>query len=208
MKILVIGDPHIPRRASEVPPIIYDKLNQLVSTQLYDYTFFTGDLIKAPNFIQFLNVHTKRDLFIVLGNMDYYGGNRNAPVSQKLNVSVGDNEMINIGLIHGHQISPRGDHSQLELLALENNYNILISGHTHKEEVYLTDEGILLLNPGSITGAWSFISSGKPSFIILDLDEINKEMSTILYNYDSREQKVNESIAYFIFSNNKIKKKY
>jgi len=152
MRILVIGDSHIPRRASEVPPIIMDKLEQLTTSHLFDYTFFTGDLIKAPNFIQFLKIHTKNDVFIVVGNMDYHGGNRNASLNQKLNIPIGKDE-IKIGLIHGHQISPRGDHSQLELVALENSYNILLSGHTHKEEIFLTKNHILLLNPGSITRA-------------------------------------------------------
>ena len=206
MRILVIGDSHIPRRASEVPPIIQGMLNQL-SSQLFDYTFFTGDLINAPNFVQFLKIHTKNDVFIVIGNMDYYGGNSSAPPCQKLILPIGRDEKINIGLIHGHQISPRGDHSQLELLALENDFNILISGHTHKDEIYLTDEGILLLNPGSVTGAWSFVASGKPSFMIIIIDEMKREFSIFLYFYESRDQKVREINTSFIMKDNKIRRK-
>ncbi|MFX0010711.1 MAG: YfcE family phosphodiesterase [Candidatus Hermodarchaeota archaeon] len=204
MKLLIIGDPHIPRRATQIPPIIMDKLFQLTSPNIFDYTFFTGDLIKAPDFIQFLKIHTKKDVFIVLGNMDYYGGNKNAPISQMLKIKVGEDDFINIGLTHGHQISPRGDHSQLELLAQENNYNLLISGHTHKEEVFLTDEGILLINPGSVTGAWSFIASGKLSFAILEIEENKREIDIKLYSYDSRKQKFEENSFYYTIKNNKI----
>ena len=78
MRILVIGDSHILRRASEVPPIIMDKLNQL-SSQLFDYVFFTGDVINAPNFMTFLRNLTKNKILKVIGNMDYYGGSQDAP---------------------------------------------------------------------------------------------------------------------------------
>jgi putative phosphoesterase len=204
MKILIIGDAHIPRRAKEIPSSIIDKLKELSSLQLFDYTFFTGDLIEAPEFIQFLNLHTKKDAFIVIGNMDYYGGNRKAPINRNLQLTIGTNEVLNIGLIHGHQISPRGDHSQLEHIAIENDYDILISGHTHKDEVYLTNQGKLLINPGSVTGAWSFVATGVPSFIVLNINEITGEISTILYIYGSTKEMFTEQKSYFMLRKNRI----
>ncbi len=207
IKLLAIGDSHLPRRAKSVPDQIIKKLEQLVEIEKFDYTFFTGDVVNAPKFMNFLNLITKRNLFVVIGNMDYYGGNRDAPVYQNLNLSMGNNDNLIVGLTHGHQVSPRGDHSQLELIAIEKSFNILISGHTHKEEIFLQKD-ILLLNPGSVTGAWSFVASGNPSFITLSVVEKTGDISVVLYQYDIRAAKLKDLKSYFVFENNKIRYKY
>ena len=59
VRFLAIGDSHIPRRAKSVPDKIIDKLEELTNAELFDYTFFTGDVIKAPEFIKFLEQITK-----------------------------------------------------------------------------------------------------------------------------------------------------
>ncbi len=207
IKILAIGDSHLPRRAKSVPDQIIKKLEQLIEIEKFDYTFFTGDVVNAPKFMNFLNLITKRNLFVVIGNMDYYGGNRDAPVYQSLNISIGNNDNLIVGLTHGHQVSPRGDRSQLELIAIEKSFNILISGHTHKEEIFLQKD-ILLLNPGSVTGAWSFVASGNPSFITLSVIEKTGEINVVLYQYDIRAAKLKDLKSYFVFENNKIRHKY
>lgn len=204
IKILAIGDSHIPQRAKKVPDQIYNELTQITRTDKFDFTFFTGDVIKAPNFIAFLNNLTKRKIYRVLGNMDYYSGIQDAPVFQDLSVSLESNNELVIGLTHGHQISPRGDHTQLENLALQYNYNILISGHTHKEEVILTDKNVLLLNPGSVTGAWSFIASRNPSFIVIQIEEKTSFIDVTLHQYDFRASIFRDLNYNYHFINKKI----
>ncbi len=207
IKILAIGDSHIPQRAKKIPAQVRIKLNQITKTDKLDYLFFTGDIISAPKFMSFLKDITKKKLYLVMGNMDYYGGNHDAPIYQKMNLSLKDNKTLVIGLIHGHQISPRGDHSQLETLAIQKNINILISGHTHKEEVTLTKKNILLLNPGSVTGAWSFVASRNPSFIVLHINEITSEIIIILHQYDIRASKFRALNFTYIFEKDKIQSK-
>ncbi len=206
IKLLAIGDSHLPRRAKSVPDQIIKKLEQLVEIEKFDYTFFTGDIVNAPKFMNFLNLITKRTLFVVIGNMDYYGGNRDAPVHRSLNISMGNNDNLIVGLTHGHQVSPRGDRSQLELVAIENSFNILISGHTHKEEIFL-QKNILLLNPGSVTGAWSFVASQNPSFIVLQVNEITSTIIITLHQYDIRASKFRTLNFTYIFENDKIHSK-
>ena len=209
VRCLVIGDSHIPRRANQIPEKIIEKLDELSKIELFDYTFFTGDLITANDFIEFLNIKTKNRIFIVIGNMDYYGGNRDAPLYQNLQITLSKSEVLSIGLTHGHQIEPRGDHSQLEYLASnEKSDNILISGHTHKEEVFLTKKGILLLNPGSVTGAWSFIASGIPSFIVTNINVETKEINITLFQLDKKSSNFNELKSYFVFKNHAIHYKF
>ena len=207
VRILVIGDSHIPRRAKNIPEKVLEMLDELTRQSLFDYTLFTGDLIEAPDLIESLKLKTKRDFFIVQGNMDYFGGNRDFPYYQKLILSNLNGEKLTIGLTHGAQIEPRGDHSQLEYLAIENHYNILVSGHTHKEEIYLSDKGILLLNPGSSTGAWSFVASQIPSFITINLDENFQRIEINLYQLIFHGENMEKSSFYYLFQNKKIKRK-
>jgi len=72
-----------------------------------------------------------------------------------------------IGVIHGHQVLPWGDHLALGSIRRKMGVDILISGHTHKNEV-VEHEGCYHINPGSVTGAYSS-SQGQsvPSFILL-----------------------------------------
>jgi putative phosphoesterase len=203
--LLCIGDSHIPNRAKDLPIQFYSKLDEISKNDLFDFTLFTGDVIIFPELLDFLNLKTKQEFFIVMGNMDYYYGNRDAPIFQKLDIYFEDNDKITIGLTHGAQIRPRGDHSQLENLAIEKNYNIIISGHTHKEEIFLTNKGILLINPGSVTGAWSFVASGIPSFVELQINEISKEITVILNQIDKQSRELIEFKSRFFFQNGNIR---
>ena len=205
---LVIGDSHIPFRKKEISEIILNELDKLTTEQLFDYTFFTGDIIKAPNFIQFLNRRTEKNLFTVVGNMDYYYGNRNAPIYQELDLFLNSNKKLNIGLTHGAQIHPRGDHNQLEQFAIEKGNNILISGHTHKEDVFLTKKGILLINPGSVTGAWSFIASGIPSFSVIRINKQSNDIQVSLYQLNIKNDEISKLDSYFVFEKDNIQYKY
>jgi len=204
VRILCIGDSHIPNRAKDLPEKIYIKLDNLTKEGLFDFTFFTGDVIKFPKLLDSLNLKTKKKLYIVMGNMDYYYGNRNAQIYQKLDVIFEDKDKMTLGLTHGSQIRPRGDHSQLENLAIEKKYNIIVSGHTHKEEIFLTDKGILLINPGSVTGAWSFVASGFPSFIELNVIESTKEIIVDLIQINKRSREMIALKSKYFFQNNRI----
>ena len=204
VRILCIGDSHIPNRAKDLPEKIYNKLDNLTKEGLFDFTFFTGDVIKFPKLLDSLNLKTKKKLYIVMGNMDYYYGNRNTPIYQKLDIILEDKDKMTLGLTHGTQIRPRGDHSQLENLAIEKKYSIIVSGHTHKEEIFLTDKGILLINPGSVTGAWSFVASGIPSFIELNVIESTKEIIIDLIQIDKRSREMIALKSKYFFQNNRI----
>jgi putative phosphoesterase len=206
IKLLAIGDSHIPRRAKTIPIQIYDVLEKSVLHGKFDYTFFTGDVVKAPGFMDYLKKITKTEVLVVVGNMDYYGGNQNAPLYQHIEISLKTKEIFTVGLTHGHQINPRGDHAQLDSLAIDNNYNVLISGHTHKEEVALTNKSVLLLNPGSVTGAWSFVASRNPSTIILHLDEETGKIDVFLHQYEIRSSELREKKYSFMFKNKTIQK--
>ncbi len=204
IRILCIGDSHIPNRAKNIPKQIIDHIATLTETELFDYTLFTGDLISYPELIILLKSKTKKYLFSVLGNMDYHYGNRDSPIYHQLEVVFNTNYKISIGLTHGSQIRPRGDHVQLEKFAIEKKVNVLVSGHTHKEEVFLTKNGTLLINPGSATGAWSFVASGIPSFILLNINESNEEIHINLFQVQKNSRELINLNSEFTFKNSKI----
>ena len=204
VRCLIIGDTHIPRRAKDVDYRIYDKLTELAKDNPFDFTLFTGDEIKAPRFIGFLESKTKTKLYRVIGNMDYFDGHRDSPLYADLYIYFSDDTKITIGLTHGAQIEPRGDHKQLKALAIEKSYNILISGHTHHDNVRRTKNGVLLLNPGSVTGAWSFVASGIPSFMTLDINERDKSIMLILFKLERRSGQINEDKYNYVYFKNQI----
>ena len=84
-----------------------------------------------------------------------------------------------MGLIHGHQIIPWGDDEALSNKAKELGVDILISGHSH-ELRYSEYNHIHLINPGSMTGAYSSLKvDAIPSFMILEI----KSTEIVVYSY-------------------------
>jgi putative phosphoesterase len=158
LKLLIIGDTHIPERASVIPKQITDK----IESEKFDLILCTGDL-EDESVMRYLSRLGK--LYVSRGNMDYL----TLPKEAKIDV-----KNFIIGLIHGDAIYPRGNPSKLAKEAQRISVDILISGHTHSlsiSEIKKDDEKLLLLDPGSATGAWGGgPASHIPSFIILEIE--------------------------------------
>ncbi len=137
MKLLVAGDMHIPHRASEIPRGFREVFEEISP----DIIILTGDYTEKRVYEEF----SKRGkTYAVRGNMDRF---RDLPLEASLEV-----EGIRIGVIHGHQIFPRGDRNKLLRYAESKDLKILFHGHTHLFDVYEAS-GRLLINPGTLTAA-------------------------------------------------------
>ena len=159
MKIVCIGDFHIPHRAENIP----DWIVNIIKNEKPDLILCTGDL-ESRETLDFLK--TLGETKVVRGNMDYL----DLPLHETIQCG-----KTTIGLIHGSGIHPRGDPKQLFNYAEKMNAKILVSGHTHKQEVTMFNN-ILLVNPGSACGTWGGgPADEKESFIIL---ELNNEIKT------------------------------
>ena len=156
MRILVIGDFHYPNRA-KYPTEVFNFLK----SQKFDLILCTGDLTDI-SILKELNKFGP--VKIVQGNMDWDVQHPNRHI-----ITI---QGIKIGLIHGNQIRPRGNLKKLAEYAKKLDLNILISGHTHTQSIIKYINNLLLINPGSATGAWSFLADHIPSFIILKINEI------------------------------------
>ena len=81
-------------------------------------------------------------------------------------ITVGE---FRIGLCHGHTVIPWGDPEALAAMARRLECDILVTGHTHESSVFEVG-GKIILNPGSMTGAFSATSAATlPSFQLLSL---------------------------------------
>mmetsp|Transcript_17286 Transcript_17286/g.28767 ORF Transcript_17286/g.28767 Transcript_17286/m.28767 type:complete len:202 (-) Transcript_17286:54-659(-) len=155
--VLVLGDLHIPHRASAIP----EKFKRMLVPNKMQHVIATGNLGSKENFdgLRDLAPH----VHVVAGDMEF-AGPQSAAFPETTVCTVGE---FRIGVIHGHQITPWGDHMALGAMRRRLGCDILISGHTHKNEV-VEQEGFYHINPGSITGSFSATNPGAtPSFVLL-----------------------------------------
>jgi vacuolar protein sorting-associated protein 29 len=98
-----------------------------------------------------------------------------------------------IGIVHGHQLLPWNSQDALCRMRTKLQVDILISGHSHQNQVQVVD-GYYYLNPGSITGAYSANQEEiTPSFILLAVTD-NK---LVCYVYELLEDQVEVSKTEF-----------
>ena len=202
INVLIIGDAHIPKRGTQIPPLMVNELKNFVSSNLFDYVIYTGDVVKSPDTINFLRDLANKKFIIVQGNMDYYYGNLEAPLTDELKLKLSDNAILKMAITHGAEVYPRGDINELLKIANEENAHILISGHTHSAQIHLANSGVLLLNPGSCTGAWSFVASGIPSYIIMKVDNENDKIAIELH--ELKNNTISIENKNFLFENTKL----
>ena len=142
-RVLVLGDTHIPKRRDSIPPAFFEHIRM----SSYDLALITGDLVRESDMRKAMPPLPQ--CVIVRGNMD---------LETKYNLQ----ELVQIDdfrilLLHGTQVDPRGDLSQLGEIARESDADVTVHGHTHEEAIDLLD-GRLFLNPGTIsgsTGGWA-----------------------------------------------------
>jgi vacuolar protein sorting-associated protein 29 len=176
--VLVLGDLHIPYRVDD----LCEKFKALLVPNKMKHILCTGNLCSRQihDYLKTIapNVH------IVKGDFD------DQDFPDRKVVQIGN---FKVGLIHGHQIVPWGDPDALANLQRQMNVDILVTGHTHKNEVY-EYENHYIVNPGSATGAFSaFNSVVYPSFVLLAL----KGNQVVTYVYELKDDKVSVSKSEF-----------
>lgn len=155
--VLVLGDMHIPHRASAIP----EKFKRMLVPNKMQHVICTGNLGSKKNYDSLRDLAP--NVHVVSGDVEY-SGPQATPFPETCVVSVGE---FRIGVIHGHQAIPWGDHMALSMWRRKLGCDVLISGHTHNNEV-VEQEGFYHINPGSITGAYSpTMPDVVPSFVLL-----------------------------------------
>ncbi|WP_462409806.1 metallophosphoesterase family protein [Neobacillus sp. Marseille-QA0830] len=135
MKIIVLSDTHMPKRAKELPDRLTKELKE-------------ADLIIHAGDWQTLEVYHQLASFGkvagVYGNVD--GEDIQTKFPDKLMI---EEKGFKIGVVHGHGTGKTTEKRALEAFKGE-QLDCIIFGHSHIP-VHKYDQGILLLNPGSPT---------------------------------------------------------
>jgi len=156
--VLVIGDHHIPSRENAIP----EKFKRMLVPNKMQHVICTGNLGSKEQYNELR--HLAPNVHVVAGNCESDGSSASMSFPATRVVQVGN---FRIGLIHGHQVIPWGDHQALASVRRKLNVDILVSGHTHQNEV-VEHDGCYHINPGSVTGAFSPTQGNViPSFILL-----------------------------------------
>jgi vacuolar protein sorting-associated protein 29 len=180
--VLVLGDIHIPNRRTAIP----EEFKSLLLPGKMQHVLCTGNLCSKgmEDYLRTL----ANSVHITKGDMDTGYGLKELPETKV--VKIGD---FTIGLTHGHQVVPWGDPESLANLQRQLDVDILITGHTHKQSVY-EFEGKYIVNPGSVTGAYSGNSSNiTPSFVLMAI----KNSKVVTFVYELKNGKVAVSSSQF-----------
>ncbi|KAH9844829.1 Vacuolar protein sorting-associated protein 29 [Teratosphaeria destructans] len=180
--VLVLGDLFIPDRAIDIPA----KFKKLLTPGKIAQILCLGNLT-SPSVYQFLRALAP-DLQLVKGDFDIplisTAPNPNAPASEPAFPiptalsKVVTHGGLRIGFTHGDSIVPPGDPDALLIAARQMDVDVLCWGGTCKFEAYEM-EGKFFVNPGSATGAVSWVDetlgsdeeedANTPSFVLMDV---------------------------------------
>ena len=148
--VLILGDLHIPHRAGVIP----EKFKRMLVPNKMQHVICTGNLGSKEQYEDLRNLAP--NVHVVEGDFEYTntmmeGGSALSTSTtptffpETKVVQVGE---FRIGVVHGHQVVPWGDHMALSMMRRKLACDILVSGHTHKNEV-VEHEGYYHINPVS-----------------------------------------------------------
>lgn len=125
---------------------------------------FLGDVLSDVSFLNFSNYN----LVCVKGNCDFFVNMETEKVLKF--------KKITLLLTHGHNFLVKSGTNKLKNYAAQIGANVVLYGHTHKQE-YKIEDGITLINVGSLKSEKSYgilsVTDGhtKIDFLTLNGDE-------------------------------------
>jgi vacuolar protein sorting-associated protein 29 len=139
--VLVLGDLHIPQRASKIPAafqrmLVPNKMQHVICTgniSMEQYEELRG---LAPN------VH------VVAGDYDDLEADSPGVVSfpETRVLQVGN---LRIGVVHGHQLIPFKSKEAVERMRRKLDVDVIVTGHTHQAQVNVQEDDYYHINPVS-----------------------------------------------------------
>ncbi|RDU36466.1 YfcE family phosphodiesterase [Neobacillus piezotolerans] len=135
MKIVVLSDTHMPKRAKALPEALIPDLK-------------SADLILHAGDWQEIEVYT---MLAAFSKVEGVHGNVDSPEVKKLfpEKKIIQAGKFRIGLVHGHGSGKTTEKRAVEAFKGE-NVDCIIFGHSHIP-VHIIRDGIVLFNPGSAT---------------------------------------------------------
>lgn len=158
MKILIVSDSH--GRFANLEKVI-EKVGDI------DLMLHLGDYESGEEYLKSL---ANCPVEIVAGNNDFF-----ADVPKEKILVLGRHTIL---MTHGHRYSVNFGTGRIKDAASQQGADIVLFGHTHRPLVDLST-GVWAINPGSISQPRQ--ENGKPSFILMDIDD--KGMAHFAINY-------------------------
>lgn len=140
--VLILGDMHIPQRASKIPA----PFKRMLVPNKMQHVICTGNI--SPEQYEELR-GLAPSLHVVAGDFD----DSNTTGMMFPETSVLQVGAFRVGVIHGHQILPWKSQEAIQRMRRKMNVDILVSGHTHQNEVTVQDESYFYINPVSVSCA-------------------------------------------------------
>jgi vacuolar protein sorting-associated protein 29 len=141
--VLVLGDLHVPERASKIPAnflrmLVPNKMQHVICTGNVGHTSTAPSTSGEQKTIYAKLQELAPHVHVVCGDYD-----SEADFPETRVVQVG---MFRIGVIHGHQLVPWKCKEALQRMRRKLQVDVLVSGHTHQSEVVI-DNGYCYINP-------------------------------------------------------------
>lgn len=150
MKILVVSDTHREEKNLE-------KVLELESD--IDMLLHAGDIEGSETKIELMAM---TDCIMVRGNNDFF-----SHLSDEEEIYLDNYKIL---LTHGHMYSVSLGAERLRTEAKARGYDIAIFGHTHRP-YYENKDGIILLNPGSLS--YPRQEGRNASYAIINIDDVS-----------------------------------
>lgn len=159
MRILVVSDTH---RRNENYFELLERLRPL------DMVIHCGDTEGSE---YALSQAADCPVQMVLGNNDFF-----SPLPRELNFNIGK---YKIWVVHGHQYYVSMGNKMIRQEARARGADIVLFGHTHRPQIDTTEEGVIAVNPGSIS--YPRQENHRPSYVLMEIDRFEEVHFTIAY---------------------------
>ncbi len=158
MRVLIASDTHGKT----------DYLKKAVSIVKPEMLLHLGDAEGQESYIEsFCNC----PLHIVRGNCDY-----RSPLPEHIVLPLGKHTIF---MAHGHLHYVRGGLSEIENTARDAGADVVLYGHTHIPELVYEPDGMIVVNPGSIS--YPRQEGRKCSYAVLNVDEEGEYRFALCY---------------------------
>lgn len=108
---------------------------------------------------------------IVMGNNDFF-----CDLPRELLFHIGK---YKVWVTHGHNYHIYSGNERLKKEALAKGADIVLYGHTHQPVIDRSSEGIIAVNPGSLS--YPRQSGRRPSYVIMEMDRFEEVHFTVAY---------------------------
>ena len=162
MKILIVSDTH--RRDGNL-------LEVIEKTAPFDMMIHLGDTEGSEAYFKDWIKNDLCVVHVVRGNNDFF-----SHTEAEKEISIGKYRAF---LCHGHMYGVSLGTENIKEEARSRKVNVVMFGHTHKPYLEYCSDGLVVLNPGSLSYPRQW--GRKPSYLIMEIDREGEAHYTINY---------------------------